>query len=1464
MDNYKSFNNETMLQGNRKTEFGVFCDEVKETLIKNNRQHKNVRELCRKFETPSILQNTYSSHVHFSPNLRFAVTVPLLDKTIAMVGKLTKETFKTEDMTRVFDGNSRIKKIAFSSDSSLVLIASSEKFAVVSLAGKKRLVIVTTKEIEGAANENAVEEPYFLSSKYNIHAVPYLTEMNLISEDFVYTYLGQGKLLMVDLRGWRQGKEFKHKRITVNIENWDQFLNGRQLENIHMMTPSSLFVMLKDEDMEAYILDMPMEENQLNSGDAALDLEIVERAKLTMDINTKLINLQCSQMQNNKFLLVLPKENLTEEFQQLEWDEEEGFQLNTLMEIQGKIGNYAYSYYGMNYLVLVEVGSFEGKKHKFVRIYKKMGEKYEPISVVDPFGDKVSASMIRTHYCAESNRLVVVLEREDFESLVAFINTPFPHMISAEACISVKETPKPSRVGNTGVEVFDVDCNFEGLNLNFEAPIYSTFQSDLEDFGILTLQDHNSLDWVCLFYPSTMRFFKVLKFKSNQFEKFKLHYAVKVFGEEKILLASRVSANMTEKRELFIVDYNTGSANLVVPTFDSVSIDGRWVFYQDSKMKSVRARDIIKKTELSLGLTAENRRFDMIGGRIICWTRAKSPGANRVFIFSITESGTKIDYQTKNSQDRGTPPIIARKKGMVVLLLKEEMVIIKMKSLKINKIPLPKEIDHGPGADIEATYVTGDERYACFLYKTYTELAIYVMNLQEPIGLSKVQPPENTKDMLVLGSDSRYLMTKDRSYNDEPTVLRFYPLETVKYFDKIDIQVTRPRSLEDANLGYQGRKKHVVTEKSVEFFRLETLRQGGTHQTNLNLSNILVKYSIPYCNLEKYGVEAIFSEAREYFESDSVIKKKGHIDNIIGMIKMLRPQILDLSDLYTTVVYHLDYDYAFEKYLTEVVNIEELVVRDKLLTTFYSNPKIQSGKRIVAALKQYSKENGTLPFADEKGIMDLIMNRDKNLLLDDMTREILKMLIFSPTDVVIDGQLKNDSDNIIEMPPSKPSLLVDHYQANNKMIEHLGKSLMYKEPHKITTYRVHESKIRLDLTNGSPFSLALFEMISRVSDSDILEKYSILIYYKWKKMFKYALIYAFAFWLLNLMTYLYFGLVFEHKWIGVLICTMNILFIAFEAKCLISDPFHYMGEPWNIVDILLHFLSILASLLILSKTDKLGQLTVNWIRVTSVFLLSLRGMTLMRIFTSMRYLIRMLLQVFIDIVPFVITLAWVIFIWAFIWKLGPGLDGNPETEELDWKTSIQTAVGLAYGDVPTTESDDSRLSAIKFLIGLAGFSVIVICLMNFIIGIITETFETVREEKELYDAKELLSFIRDFDSYLLHLSFVKKYEQKRFVCMIKEEAEDSWELLEQSVTDKIQKVEKQIADVNNQVAELQYVMEANHSNLEKKLTVLVRVLDPEGKVNQQVEAESSIVTSPISNPIRKMSRAQGTENVLAG
>jgi hypothetical protein len=852
---------------------------------------------------------------------------------------------------------------------------------------------------------------------------------------------------------------------------------------------------------------------------------------------------------------------------------------------------------------------------------------------------------------------------------------------------------------------------------------------------------------------------------------------------------------------------------------------------------------MIKKTTFDLGIKAVNKRYDIVSGRIICWTRAKSPGENKVFILSMTETGTKVDFQTTDAEDRGTPPLIARKRGLVVLILKEEFVFIKMKNLKISKIRIPKEIDHGPGADIETTFVTKDERFASFVYKTYSDLMIYVMSLQEPISITSIEPPENTKEMVLVGGDNKYLMTADRCYNEEPIVMRFYPLETGRYSDTVSIPISRPRTLEEANLSYQGKKKYVITDETVELFRLEDLKEAGLTHSTFTTSKILVKYTIPYCDISKYGVEVIFSEAREFFKSDSAIKKKAHVDNIICMIRALREQIMDLCDVYTCIVYHLNYDYAFEKYL-EVVNIEELVVRDKLLTIFYSYPKVASGKQIVKALKKYSQDNGTLPFADEKGIRDLIMNRDKNLLLDDMTREILKMLIFSPTEVVIDGELTDPNENIVALPPDPPSLFINRNQTNTKMLDRLARTLLLKEPHRITSFRVHETKIRLDLTNGSPFSIALFEMISRVSDEDILEKYSILIYYKWRSVFKYALIYSIFFWILNVLAYLYMGGYVENRLFGIVICFFNILFISFEVKCLVSDPFYYMSEAWNLLDVLLHFSCIVASLLLMNKHQRLGETITNWVRLFAVVAISIRGITHFRVFGPLRYLIRMLLQVFMEMPPFLTVLTSVIFIWAFMWKLAPVLTGKGDVldpnEELNFTESIQAAIGMMLGNTPDSEEDGSPLGKLKFVFVIIGNVVILVTLMNFLIAVISDTYASISEEKELYEVKELLTFIRDFDAFLLKINFAVKWEQKRFISMVKEEQDDKWETLQANIEEKLNISEAKLTELEEKIEKVQDTVDNSSATLEKKLSVLMRVLDPEGKVHEQIEAEAKL------------------------
>lgn len=291
MDAYRSFN-ETTYVGQR-TEFQTFCDEVRETLINNNKQHAHVRELCSLFGSPVIHRTTYSSHVHFSPDLKYAISVPLLDKTCAMAAVVVPESYRLEDMSRVFDSNSRVRKVTFNSDSSLALVASEEKLCIIALNSRKKLVTILSKDLDSPHPAEAVVDPSFISFQSTIHLVPLLSETSLISEDIVYVNLRNGKILLVDLRGWKTAKDFKPRLLTITLEGWQTYCSTREMDHFQMLSPTCILVLLKDESaetQEAVILDINM----------AID-----------DFNTTSLNfLLPSKREQVKVLLILQKSSI--------------------------------------------------------------------------------------------------------------------------------------------------------------------------------------------------------------------------------------------------------------------------------------------------------------------------------------------------------------------------------------------------------------------------------------------------------------------------------------------------------------------------------------------------------------------------------------------------------------------------------------------------------------------------------------------------------------------------------------------------------------------------------------------------------------------------------------------------------------------------------------------------------------------------------------------------------------------------------------------------------------------------------------------------------------------------------------------------------------------------------------------------------------------------------------------------
>src|SRR3990167_11555486 len=120
-----------------------------------------------------------------------------------------------------------------------------------------------------------------------------------------------------------------------------------------------------------------------------------------------------------------------------------------------------------------------------------------------------------------------------------------------------------------------------------------------------------------------------------------------------------------------------------------------------------------------------------------------------------------------------------------------------------------------------------------------------------------------------------------------------------------------------------------------------------------------------------------------------------------------------------------------------------------------------------------------------------IIIENRQVLASNMfARQFITNLIFCRTGETKEGQLQDDKQCYVAC---DPSLEYDNLTQCEQ--------LLAKNPDNATTYELYRMRVPLDLSNGSPLSCTLFEMISKLSDADITGVYSPLIYYKWELLF---------------------------------------------------------------------------------------------------------------------------------------------------------------------------------------------------------------------------------------------------------------------------------------------------------------------------------------------------------------------------
>ena len=156
-------------------------------------------------------------------------------------------------------------------------------------------------------------------------------------------------------------------------------------------------------------------------------------------------------------------------------------------------------------------------------------------------------------------------------------------------------------------------------------------------------------------------------------------------------------------------------------------------------------------------------------------------------------------------------------------------------------------------------------------------------------------------------------------------------------------------------------------------------------------------------------------------------------------------------------------------------------------------------------------------------------------------------------------------------------------------------------------------------------------------------------------------------------------------------------------------------------------------------------------------------MTHLRIFDGTRYLIIMILQVFNDIFSFLVIYVFFVFAYAIIWLKASQLNQI----EMNYMESLEVSVNLAFGDWDTEGYTKNQW--VVFLIGSVTLTLI---MLNFLIAIISKTYEDVNEDKELNDLRAKNDIIIDFDQFLNRKSDKHSKNSGEFFSIIADQDEE--------------------------------------------------------------------------------------------
>jgi hypothetical protein len=616
------------------------------------------------------------------------------------------------------------------------------------------------------------------------------------------------------------------------------------------------------------------------------------------------------------------------------------------------------------------------------------------------------------------------------------------------------------------------------------------------------------------------------------------------------------------------------------------------------------------------------------------------------------------------------------------------------------------------------TEVSPDGRFIAINERSYRSLLVYGIELNESGDFENCfQVSGNFVETLrfVFSHDSEFLVSLDEEF-----IIKIISLRLKKEISQFSIkeQLADP-SVDLTHMFFSELSYHLVlcfhTDK-----KHHTIDEG------------FLVLKIPFYSTRFSPIDTILGYyIQRYFYSSNLLEKSVLCKSMVNILHSYPHYQLTINSVFTITVLLINAPTLIEQYCGSFLDFNVLCMHGLLKFSMEHNKffSLMSYNNLFAS---YSAKTRETPYIDEEQI-DTLSRLEKSKMNNRYSRAVLSQVIFSFVRSEY-GELKHENKNVVQLPLNyKPHQL-----------EEAISKLMKQDFSTINKYHCYATQIPMDLSTGSEFSIAFFSNISNYSEEEIQTKYKIFIYYKWSKIYYFALTHSVFYWLFNILVYLYLGKYIDYLWMAVFICALNLLFIVYEVRCFLASVRHYFQDAWNQFDFINHVVNLTIVIAMITVDEDEKVFILNLFRFISTLLIGIRGISLLVVFKPTRHITTMFFQVCLQIWPFLIVLAYIIFIATQAWSIEPQIERS-ELPTFSFLDALNVVINTSMGNFNTNTGDGASMTNLQLILIILVNVVLGLAMLNFLIAFISEIYQKISDKRDYYEALELLPIIQQFD-----------------------------------------------------------------------------------------------------------------------